>query len=715
MSFNEENNKNKSKLNNGFAIPQVLILGIGIAVGVSGLMAASILSLTGSKINRQELLAKSSAYSGIANFRALLNDSSQGRYLNYFWLVNNCSAKSSECESINISNPSNQYWSDDLWCAGEENCNGRQKAPVCPSERIFNLGMEDDQDLVTGFFNDNNYIGGFQAKEGFSSTSIENLKRDFDQAFNIISSKYIGTEDFGINSILIEGLALPKDSNKKTASNKLRVNIQVKGGTSESGFGFLSAGENNSDKTNSLFLGNLKILPENSAKGSIIWRMNLEDKSNCGNFKELAKGEGAILPNNGNGGIWIQPIGLPKQPRLKNVEDIGTLICTSENYEKNNSKCKLDSDGLSQKTYRIYSIYAKGPGSRFEISSTDENKIILEIMGDIDISNEGEFCHRNGIDSCGTGKPGNLTILFKQKTMSEDNKLMCNRNSFNGGVKIENNIFTDISFPIDNDQLPGHSFLIDNTSGNQFGKFGAFIYGPKTTLISVIAESPWIQINNEEAAINNGTVITSRGVYGYIRNTFGSSIGDTITNLILTSDRKLIPYGSANDFEIIGIGKKISPLPSELSFSNDINNVFLIFDNQTSNYHIRSFIVEDINRKNNNSIQNSYPGSFAVLGPKNDQNDINLGSDLNKNAYTNTLLNAFNIKVKIKENNLKRNFIGAAWLKNICFDSGGEKTWEYSKDFIDKLMSWHGNIYNWGVKYYRGQSIILWDTLRDFN
>ena len=62
MSFNEENNKNKSKLNNGFAIPQVLILGIGIAVGVSGLMAASILSLTGSKINRQELLAKSSAY-----------------------------------------------------------------------------------------------------------------------------------------------------------------------------------------------------------------------------------------------------------------------------------------------------------------------------------------------------------------------------------------------------------------------------------------------------------------------------------------------------------------------------------------------------------------------------------------------------------------------------------------------------------------------------
>ena len=54
------------KNNQGFALPQILIIGIGIAVGVSGLMAASILGLTGSRINRQELLAKASSYSGIS-------------------------------------------------------------------------------------------------------------------------------------------------------------------------------------------------------------------------------------------------------------------------------------------------------------------------------------------------------------------------------------------------------------------------------------------------------------------------------------------------------------------------------------------------------------------------------------------------------------------------------------------------------------------------
>ena len=74
MSFHKKESKNiifeKSK---GFAIPQILILGIAIAVGVSGLMAASILGLTGSRITRQELLAKSSSYSGITKLRSLFN------------------------------------------------------------------------------------------------------------------------------------------------------------------------------------------------------------------------------------------------------------------------------------------------------------------------------------------------------------------------------------------------------------------------------------------------------------------------------------------------------------------------------------------------------------------------------------------------------------------------------------------------------------------
>ena len=103
----------------------------------------------------------------------------------------------------------------------------------------------------------------------------------------MISTKYIGTEDSGINSILIEGLSIPKDTNNISGSNKLRVNIQVNSETSETGFDF-SAGENNSDKTDSLFIGNLNITPFNEAKGSIIWRMNINNNDECQDFQELA-------------------------------------------------------------------------------------------------------------------------------------------------------------------------------------------------------------------------------------------------------------------------------------------------------------------------------------------------------------------------------------------------------------------------------------------
>ena len=682
-------------------------MGIGIAIGVTGLIASSNLSLSGSRINKQELLAKAASYSGITRLRALFNDNTKGRLFNYFWLVNNCSEKSNECQETRIANPSNEFWTDDSWCDGEINCNGRQKAPLCSSNSDFSWDQE--QNIVSDLYKKSNYI----------RNSMNTSQGEFNQLFNILSSKYIGTEEYGINSILIEGSSKARNSANKSASNKLRVNIQVNGETSESGFGFISVGEKNSDKTDSLFLGNLNITPSNSAKGSIIWRMNVDNELDCRNSRKLARASNSSLPKTGNGGIWIQPLALPKQPRLKNVKDIGTLICTKENYKKNNSKCKLDSDNLNQKTYRIYSLFAKGPNSKFEVITSDNKKIILEIMGDIDISNGGEFCHRNGNEPCGSGKPENLTILFKQKSAPRENKLMCNRDSNNGGIKLNKRFAYSTNFPLNNDLLPGNSFLIDNTGKFFNSEFGAFVYGPKTTFLSVIPKSNWIQINNEKNSSNNlGLVVTSRGSYGYILNTAGTSLRDQTTNLILNSDLTLIPYSgennSTNNIEIIGIGKKRSEFPANSELDPNTNNVFLIFDSSNSNYHLRSFNVRNINSLNNKNFQNSYPRAFAILNPKNNLNNINLGNNLEENSLANSWLSAFDIKVQNKNTNYIRNFSGATWVKNLCFDNASEKNWRFSNNFIDKLVSWHGNQFNWGVKYYRGKSIILWDTLRDF-
>ena len=67
--------KNLEIKNNGFAIPQILLLGIGIAVALSGILYTTIINLTGTRLNRQELLSKSASESGITNIRNLLNDS----------------------------------------------------------------------------------------------------------------------------------------------------------------------------------------------------------------------------------------------------------------------------------------------------------------------------------------------------------------------------------------------------------------------------------------------------------------------------------------------------------------------------------------------------------------------------------------------------------------------------------------------------------------
>ena len=128
-------NQRNQFLKNGFAIPQVLLLGIGISVALTGILYSTILNFAGSRFNRQELMYKSSSESGITNIRNLLNDSGDSFY-HYFWVSDSCSASATSCPSginvgnVTIPNPPLEYWSDEIWCNGASNCNGSQKAPM---------------------------------------------------------------------------------------------------------------------------------------------------------------------------------------------------------------------------------------------------------------------------------------------------------------------------------------------------------------------------------------------------------------------------------------------------------------------------------------------------------------------------------------------------------------------------------------------------------
>ena len=126
----------------GFVLPQILMLSIGIALGITGLISVSINRFSLNRVAKLESQSKNSAESGVATVRSLLNNSKSG-VLYYYWLAKTCSldAQNSDCYTpLRGSNPNvwsipvkgyfpdyNMYWSDSggTWCNGRKNCLGR--------------------------------------------------------------------------------------------------------------------------------------------------------------------------------------------------------------------------------------------------------------------------------------------------------------------------------------------------------------------------------------------------------------------------------------------------------------------------------------------------------------------------------------------------------------------------------------------------------------
>ena len=142
----------------GFALPQILLLAIGLSIGLVSLLNVSINRLSTSKLSNKEMQAKNAAESAFNNVRTLFNNSKTGAYY-YYWLLKSCSSKvpsnqtDDECPNFaggrfgnqwpgelresygRFRDPSKTFWSDanDEWCAGNSgpNCEGRPLAPSC--------------------------------------------------------------------------------------------------------------------------------------------------------------------------------------------------------------------------------------------------------------------------------------------------------------------------------------------------------------------------------------------------------------------------------------------------------------------------------------------------------------------------------------------------------------------------------------------------------
>ncbi len=753
---------------NGYTLPVLLLLGTILAVASLGLISTSIQRLTSARFKKFENMAMSASDSGISTIRALLNDSSSSLYY-YFWLVDTCiiNAKDYECPMNNsgvsikkgyVPDPSKTYWIDPDWCDGIDGCIGRQKAPRCTyTEKIdwqeprLNIGRLIDS----------------KGEEVGNALSF-GTKAKVKQIFSLRSSDYIGDEESGYNSILIEGSVIREDnqaeSSKVKASNsKVRANIQVEKIVPTSGFGFIAAGENIRDE-NSLFLGNLSVVGDRI--GSIIWRRNLPsitDNISCGqaSFREAARANRSNLPNSyrGNGGIWIQPLMLPNspidnEPQTFEKNEIGPnpVVCLNSNNinSKFNRFCKFDKPTDSLRVYEMEGLFVKGDGGTLSITTSDDSPVTLLIKGDIDVSNGGKICHRHisSTAQCGSGKPANLTI---QVLRSEPNKGLytipstCNRDSNSlGGIQLA-----------DQPSNPNPSILISSTGKNN-EKLSSFIYAPRSTFISSVDSydtgiyeqdliKTQIKYGNSWRYENNRMVMISRGgVYSLLEEgpcTWKNRGTRCLTPLpIYTSNNRPITYENTNDYisDPIFRGKTIIADGYGNGLFNSVTNMLLVYDRNTKQYELWGYgtygssriTLDDKNHgrsgRATSRCHKDYPYGTChriPLGPDPTKGPLaytpryfeRAGSRGIKTPQGYRWIDHYHIGLKKKNTINKRSFTGSIWVKNACMDTKGTKEWEFSKSYIEGLTKRYGNSFNWGVPYYRGKQIELWDTLRDFN
>ena len=276
------------------------------------------------------------------------------------------------------------------------------------------------------------------------------------------------------------------------------------------------------------------------------------------------------------------------------------------------------------------------------------------------------------------------------------NKLVCNIDG-NGGVKLKNKKAID-SFSSGN--LPANSFNIDNTDNDIFK---AFIYAPKSTFISLKPESNWVQEINRNTSrnISSPMVITTRGVKGWIEETKGGSWDQKMTNVFVLQDGLIT--SELENMDIIAVGNNNNhPDPR-------FRNAIVVYNNSKRLYDLYNFEKQQLLPANDLNSQLSLPLRKGII------NNISrpLGATLSS-PQARYFLNYYNIQVKQRPTISQRNFSGAAWVKNLCFDNRGIKRWYFSEKFYDEFDRPPKEKMKYGVGYYRGQSILLWDTLRDF-
>jgi len=407
--------------------------------------------------------------------------------------------------------------------------------------------------------------------------------------------------------------------------------------------------------------------------------------------------------------LMTQPIFFPERPKIKAANvNMGSIFCYGGNSQNIQSNCDLLARTIKtfptkERIVTVDDIFVSGKNAIFDIVTSDKSRVKLIVRGSIFVANEGLICHRDNTKSakCGTGKVENLTILFDQPgqnalpvvgNINAKQELAC---SSRGGLMLR-----------ENKRVPYNSFVISNTGKSNTEKFSGFIYAPKTTFSTSRSYSEYFQ--NPKTGLRNHVV--ARGLHAFIANPDGNS-SEKSPIYFRSPNGKLIPFqndhnsfwdNSMKDEEIIAVGRKILPTP--VSF---YDHVVVTYNKLNKNYYLRGFDI-----KTNGTLTEGHVVNQSIIGG---YQPLGIDPQIvipNGNSW----LSYYGIELIKNDQNPIKNFRAVAWTKNFCLDNNGFVHWDFDKDFNKQIVERFAKIeFNYGVPYYRGQSIKVWDTLRSFN
>ena len=754
--------RNNRQGERAFALPVVLSAGVLLIAMLSIAIKNATNNNFGSRIRLLSALTNSALESITNEYRALLNDVSNSRFLSYFWLVNGCSTNNSSspsnCPRISggayvaptgIQNPSLSYWDDAPFCNGASGtCLGRQIAPSCD------------------FINPNsNYVQSipwnlYKASIDSSFNTLTNLSKSAQTATeyvpygNINSYSTIGSIELGGRSQLdIAGLIQQRSILK--GERRARVSMEIERSLPYKGFAFISAGIKQSD-FNSIHLSNLRTINTSggSAKGVIQLRRNMTQWNNSLNPNNCTRSSDIFFysrnysfPTRGNGGLLVHSSHWPTSTKIPSNAPAAppqNLIVRGNLKESIGSSTKERT-----LTYRNLFILR---GSTYTIETSDQSPVILQLTDSLDVLPGGRLCHVSKNSSvCGSGKAHNLTILSTFKDYNTNSPYYpvsshtgCSaprRGEGTGEVYSERDpntsraaatfTFSSTGRTSTSEKLSAFIYgkdLAFTSSGLHRGSNGTFLLDTNDSRYNL--NSPALVIHRGRRAVTNLTSINDKRVWGLLGPSRSRFLVNGDDSRSWSVNRMRHDDSLLDGHKVVGVSRISIYGQTNSRYFYTPEYIAITYNWRNNSFKIWDAVIRKSTTGPNSSVNSNTDGLIQIVQPSSSSIRTLWGqiprqfnaNDLNSYAFPLKVVYslAINRPTNYDQNSVRR-FAGAVWARQVCFsrnwahgDYLQNQYWEFDPDFVENIAKRYGTNFKMGYAVYKSRYIKTWDILRDF-